>query len=209
MIDKLYINGVDIEENFGFFLKWRTISFPVAKTEYVDIPGADSSVDLTEANGRVFYEMRYIDLGMVHPKDEYILDVDSLSRYNGEKVTISFESDAARYFSGRLHIEQYNKRDHDLVMRAEVYPYKFNKEETVYTVKRDKSIVLVNDVMPVTPKIEVTGSATLAWKTYTQMLSDGTYYVDGLRLGKFENLILGITLGENSSVRISYRKGRL
>lgn len=208
MIDKLYINGNNIE-NLGFFLKWRTISLPVPKTDRVDIPGSDSSLDLTEANGRVFYELREIDLGMIHPNDDYILDFDSLCKYHGENVSISFESDPTRYFHGRLFVDKYNKRDHELVMRAEVYPFRFDKQETVYTVKTNKSIMLVNDTMPVTPKIEVIGSASLSWKTYTKALSAGTYYIDNLSLSKHESLELAVSLGENSSVRVSYRKGRL
>lgn len=209
MIDRLYINGIDVQERFGFWLRWRNISMPTIKSNYKSIAGADAAVDLTEANGRVFYNQRTIELSMMHPERDYHDDLDGLSALHGDKLKISFASDPTRYFIGRLIVGAYDSKTRKLSMSGDVFPYRFEKLETVYTVKNSRTIMLVNDAMPVTPKVEVTGTATLAWKEYTQALGEGTYYIDGLELGKHEVLPVEVTLGSDSSVKISYRKGRI
>lgn len=210
MIDRLYINEIDTQDDLGFYLEWRTISNPEVKTVFKSIAGADGALDLTRANGRAFYEQREMSLSIVRASDEYRHDLDVLKSYHGDECKISFAEDPEWYYVGTLSVGDYETRTHKLAMSAIVYPFKMAKIETVYTVKSSKTIVLSNDVMPVIPKVEIIGgTATLEWKTYTKNLSEGTYYIDGLELSKNETLPITITLGTASAVKISYRKGRL
>lgn len=210
MIDKLFINGIDIQDRFGFFLEWKFVSAPTFKANYQTIAGADSVLDLTKANGRIYYNQRTVQLNMVHPADEYQNDLDAMLVFHGEECRISFASDPDHYFTGRIVVGSYDTRTHKLSMSALVFPYRFETAVTTYTVKWNRIITLVNDAMPVTPMVDVVGgSATIAWKTYSKALSEGSYYIDELYLDKKESVELNVTLGTASSVKISFRRGRL
>lgn len=210
MIDRLLLNGIDVQEQFGFYLKWKVIQLAQKKGFYQDIPGADGQLDYTEANGRVYFENRAIPIGMVHPELDYRNDLDSLLSFHGEKCKISFASDPSHYFVGRFDVGEYDTESHELEATATVFPYRFETNETVYTISHDKTIRLVNDIMTVTPLVEVTGGpVSLAWGSYTKTLSAGSYYIDNLILGKLEMLDLTVSFQDSGSVRISYRKGRL
>lgn len=210
MIDKLYINGIDIQEEYGFFLGWKIISMPTIKTNYQTIAGADSVIDLTKANGRVFYNQRTIQLNMIHPSDSYQEDLDALMAFHGETCKISFESDAAHYFSGMIVVNSYDTKTHKLSMTASVYPYRFEKALTEFTVKNNRTIVISNDTMPVVPKVDVVGgTVTLAWKNYSKSLSAGSYYIDELYIDKKGSVSISATFGTADSVKISFRKGCL
>lgn len=210
MIDKLFINGVNIQEQYGFFLEWKFISAPTFKANYQSIAGADSVINLTKANGRVFYNQRSVKLNMVHPNDEYQSDLDAIFMLHGEDCQISFLSDPNHYYSGEISVDGYDTKTHKLTMSALVYPYRFANSLTNIVFNSTGSADLENDSMPVTPKVQVIGgSATIAWKTYSKSLSAGTYYIDELYLDKNETVTLNVTLGTASSVKVSFRKGRL
>lgn len=210
MIDKLYINNIDVQENLGFFLEWKIISNPEIKTVFQSISGADGAIDLTRANGRAFYEQREMSLNVIHASSEYQHDLDVIKSLHGDECKMSFASDPEWYYVGTLAIGEYETKTHKLAMSAIVYPFKLAKIETAYTIKSSRTINVVNDIMPVAPKVDVIGgTATLAWKTYTKNLSEGSYYIDELVLAKNETVAITVTLGTASAVKISYRKGRL
>jgi hypothetical protein len=210
MIDRLYINDIDVQDRLGFWLEWKIINYPTVKTNYQSIAGADSVIDLTEANGQVYYNQRSVKIGLIHPEKEYQNDLDSIIALHGDVCRVSFASDPTHYFVCRLIAEQYSVKDHKLNLTGDAYPYRFEKQQTVYTVKSPSSITLLNDAMPVVPKIEVIGeSATIQWLTYTKVLSSGVYYVDELKLGKKEALTLNVSPANASTVKITYRKGRI
>lgn len=210
MIDRLILNGIDVQERFGFFLKWKVIQMPAKKGFYQEIPGADGRLDFTESNGRVFYDDRIIPIGFIHPGNDYQNDLDMLSSFHGEDCRISFASDPSHYFVGRFDIKEYDTKSHEIEATATVFPYRFETNETVYTINSDKTIRLVNDIMTVTPRVEVTGGpVTLEWGSYTKTLSAGSYYIDNFVLGKLETLELTVSFQSPGSVKIVYRKGRL
>lgn len=212
MIDRLYVNGVDIQKKFGFWLKWKSIDFPTLKTNYQPIAGADSVLDLTETDGRVYYNQRKISLDMVHPEKAYKQDINGIVSLHGDNCKIAFASDPDHYYIGRIVIDNYDTRERKLSMHADVFPYRFENHKTIYSVTNaTKTIVLLNDTMPVTPEVTIEQGcvASLSWKTYTKSISGGgTYYIDGLDLSKKESLPISIT-ATGGTCTISYRKGRL
>ena len=215
-IDKLYINGADIQTLYGFYLKWRTISAPNAKSNYKSIIGMQGDLDLTEAMGDVFYENRTLSLDMKHPGLNWYADHESMmNKYHGRDVHISFGNDPDWYYAGRLSIGEYSAKSHDLSMTASVFPFKLAVEQTIVTESINASdeasaatIQLAGSRLKVSPLLTVTSQngLTIKWGSKTANLSNGDHYVDGLTVGALGLTIKAWGVGD---LQIVYRKGSL
>lgn len=215
-IDNLYINGVDIQSTYGFFLKWKTLTAPVVKSNYKSIIGMQGDLDLTEALGEVFYENRELSIGMKHPDNIYQADFDAImNNYHGKNVHIAFGNDPGWYWSGRLNVQQYESKGHDLSMTAIVFPFKMAEQQTTVTQsvsaageESAATIQLTGSRLKVSPKLTVTSEngLTIKWGTKTATLSAGDHYVDGLTIGS-EGLT--IKVWGVGTLQIAYRKGSL
>ena len=209
MIDRLYINDIDVQNKHGFWLEWKKISAPSVKKSYQDIKGADGQLDFTEADGRVLYDMRTLTVNMVHPEKDYANDLDEIMSHHGERCYLSFESDPDHYYTGRLNLSTYDVKKRKLTASALVYPYRLEWQETIVKAMQDMTVKLYNDAMPVSPKVDVVGSVTIKWRTYQKSLTTGSYYIDEFLLGKNEMLPVQVTFLTAGSVSFTYRKGRL
>lgn len=213
-IDKLYINGVDVQEEFGCWLKWRTLSTPSPKTNYIQIPGRDGDLDLTEALGDVYYNDRNLQISLVHPSDVWYDDYEQLvSQFHGKQCHVKFGNDPDWYWTGRLEVGAYSAKDHDLSMTAKVFPYKLSADEITESItvsgateETAETVTLTAGRMNVTPQAVVTGSITLKWGSRTVALSEGTYYVSGLLLTSGEN---EVDVWGTGTVTFKYRNGSL
>lgn len=85
---------------------------PEPKKEYVDVPGADGSIDYTEALTKVRYNDRtgswtfLIDNGYW---DWPTLYTEFMTRYQGKKVMCQLTDDPDYYYLGRIEVNQYNQ----------------------------------------------------------------------------------------------------
>lgn len=209
MIDSVAFDGYNIQEELGFWLKWRIISAPQVKASYEEVPGANGSLDTTEANGDVFYENRTIQMGCIHPNNEYQSDFDELlAKFHGKQCQIVFTNDPDYYWSGRVFVEEYDSRTHELAMYATVYPYKFEIDETVesVSVNGEETVTLSNSRMKVMPTVTTDAEVTLEWGSHTKTISAGTFLIAGLELSEGE---LEIALSGTANVSFTYRKGTL
>lgn len=213
-IDKLYIDGVDVQEEYGCWLKWRTLSTPSPKTNYIQIPGRDGDLDLTEALGDVYYNDRNLQISLVHPSDVWYDDYEQLvSAFHGKQCQVKFGNDPDWYWTGRLNVGAYSAKDHALSIAAKVFPYKLSASEITESVtvsgateETAETVTLTAGRMNVTPQAVVTGSITLKWGSRTVALSEGTYYVSGLLLTSGEN---EVDVWGTGTVTFKYRNGSL
>ena len=85
---------------------------PEPKKEYVDVPGADGSLDYTEALTKVRYQNRtgswtfLIDNGYW---DWPTLYTEFMERYQGKSVMVQLVDDKDYYYIGRIEINQFNQ----------------------------------------------------------------------------------------------------
>lgn len=85
---------------------------PEPKKEYVDVPGADGTIDYTEALTRVRYGDRtgswtfLIDNGYWNWPTLY---TEFMTRYQGQKVMCQLTDDPDYYYLGRIEVNQYNQ----------------------------------------------------------------------------------------------------
>lgn len=212
-IDRLFVEGIDLQEK-GWFLKWRKLSAPKPKSDYVSVFARDGDIDLTETEGQVFYEDRAIAMDMVYVGDEWEKDYSELlGLVHGQRLRVQFANDPSWYWSARLVAEIYEKKPHSLKMNGLAFPYKFDivKTSASATVSgategTATTITLKATRMPVSPKVTVTGTVTLKWGSATKQLSAGTYYVDGLKVGRDG---LSVKVWGTGTATFEYRRGAL
>lgn len=187
------------------------------KTNYIDIPGADGSKDLTELPaGRVVFKDRKITWTFaLYPGDNWDEKHREVSdALNGRACQITLDTDPEFYYQGRLEVSKhkYTKALRQIVVEATCRPYKLKQMETVDTASLGTSYVslyLYNSRRPVVPVIEVTTPATLRWKGNTYALNAGTHKVLDVELQPGENILEAKATSGTGSITVTYREGAL
>lgn len=191
------------------------------KFNYIDIPGSDGSVDITEATG----EVRFADRDgckftfTMNPADDL-----SESAWEEKKTEVSnclngvlfkkitLDKDPDFYYSGRCAVSEYlsDKRVRNIVVTATLKPYKFKQTETV--IKFDlsatpKDVIVMNSRKSVCPLIECTANNTvIGFGTSTFNLGAGNHKILDIRLTEGIN---HLKLSGTGSVTFRFQEGEL
>lgn len=216
-MDRIGIKGpadndfVMLDNVFGLYPVWRTLSAAPERTNFVKIPGMQGALDCSEEFGEVFYDMRTLNMNCVYVGKNWHEDFSRFSsRYHAQAVQIVFSNDPAWYWNGRLSVSSFDAKSHKLTMKATVFPFKFRREETIVTSAGNETITLRNGRMAVVPTVTIGGPVTLAWGNYTKSLSATSYpatvVVAGLQLTEGS---LDVTITGAYSVTFRYREGAL
>ncbi len=151
---------------------------PKKKTNYIDIPGADSALDLSEVlTGFPLYNDREGTLEFIveNPTiptweqdgtDLWAKRYSDISSFlNGKKMTARLEDDPTYYYKGTFALDSW-KSDKDrsrIVISYKLDPYKYKMTESQLTVGPNSSVQLSGnnylDMMPVVPKLTTSGGA--------------------------------------------------
>ena len=179
------------------------------KTTYVDIPGADGSVDLTEANGEVkFYDRDCKFTFTMNPSDD-LSDVafeekktEVSNLLNGREFKITLDKDDGFYYLGRCEVSEYlsNKRLRQIVITAKVKPYKFKQKVTGISFElsgKEQVVTIKNSRKSVSPEILSSGGDVT-------IVFNGTSYNPEFGLHK----ALGIVFVEGAAVQHKIRNNQ-
>ena len=213
-VHNVRFGDIDSYKDLGLILSSRDISAPEIKDEYVDIDGADGSIDLTEAFGRIFYEDRDISLTFSC--------IEHLSRFweifsrcqnllHGRKFRIVFDDDEDWYYVGRVSIDKWktDKVVGSMTFDIQCEPWKYWRELTVVkeSVEGQKTIRLYNGRRPVNPTIHTTTAMSLVFggKSIISPANEEFYSADIL-LSEGDNWLKVNGTGE---ITISYQIGSL
>jgi phage-related protein len=184
----------------------------IPKTTFVDIPGGDGSVDLTEALGHVKYKDRECSFVFTSfPTDDFEEKKTQVSNLlNGRRCKIRLDKDNQYYYQGRCIVDEYesDKNVHQIVIKAVVAPYKLKNTETYRTVKAGTNVVvtLTNGRKTVIPTITCTAETTVVFNGGTYHLNSGTHKILGIALVEGEN---SLTVTSTASVQFTYQEGDL
>ncbi len=196
-------------EDYGSIMNYARITPPVPKTNYVDIAGGNSALDLTEALGGIVYEDGDIEFKFT------LFSLSDLSKMkndiHGKRGKIVLQREADYYYDGRTTCTKQVQegRIYELYFTARVYPYKYERFESVYVESvtgQDKEVILQNASMPVMPKIKVDGNIYLIFEGVRYSMGMGEYQHPDIILQEGDNRI---RLSGNGTVKFIYRKGRL
>lgn len=199
---------------FNTFYDWnliltsKSITPPEPKTYYVDIDGADGSLDLSEAlSGATVYKDRNITATFWTDKgtrsDRVRLLQEIRSAVHGKKLSIIEPDDPSHYFTGRVKItgESNNLAYAEISIEAICEPYRYSNDiSTRYcniTEATPTDVVIHNlGTKTLSPTVIVKGNVTLTYNGGSITLTDGSYKVADLNLYQGTNVIQVSGAGE-------------
>jgi phage-related protein len=211
----------DVHSYHDLNLLLSEVDIPPAqpKTTYVDIPGGDGSIDLTEAHGEVKYKDRNCSFTFtMNPADdlsdsafeEKKTEISNL--LNGQVFKITLDKDEDYYFEGRCEVSEYlsDKRLHQIVVKATVKPYKYKQNVTTMKFELSepgRTINIMNGRKAVSPSITCSDDDTvIVFNGATYNLSAGTHKVLDIRLTKGNNQM---TISGAGMVTFSFQEADL
>ena len=198
----------------GMIVAPYAIPMPEPQTNFVEIPGRDGALDLSEALGTVRYTDRTIPLTLYARAPFDSLVSTFATDVHGRRMNVIFDRDPTYYYDARITIEDVERHWSycEMSLECRAKPYKLEQFETAITVLPTGSatVTLANTRMPVVPSISVSAEMTLAFtiggKDYSVTIPAGTHTVPSLVLVE-GNTEIGIT--GTGSATFTYRKGAL
>ena len=88
----------------------KEIGSPAVKENKIDVPGADSSLDLTDFFGEPKYEdlTHKFEFSSIVPQSEFLSLFSSIKNaLHGKKMRIILDGDPLFYYIGRLHVSSF------------------------------------------------------------------------------------------------------
>ena len=200
--------------DYGLIVAPYAIPMPEPQTNFVEIPGRDGALDLSEAFGTIRYADRIIPLTLYARAPFDVLISSLAADVHGRRMNVIFDRDPTYYYDARMTIEDVERHWGycELSLECRVKPYKLEQFETAITVLPTgiATVTLTNTRMPVVPSITVSAEMTLTFTIagvgYTINLAAGSHIVPSLVLTDGETKI-GIT--GTGSITFTYRKGAL
>lgn len=211
------MQGICFDKIHSFYdlnLVLSSVDIPPAtpKTNYVEIPGGDGSVDLTEALGEVRYKDRECKFVFtVFPSDDFEVKKTEISNLlNGRRFKITVDKNPDYYWIGRCAVNDYasSKNLHQITVGATVSPYKLKNNLTtiIITAGENVAATLPNSRKTAIPTITCTAETTIIFNGNEYALSAGTHKILNVELVAGENQI-AVTSAE--PVTFVYQEGDL
>lgn len=207
-------NDIHSFRDLNLILSSVNIPPALPKTNYVEIPGSDIPLDLTEALGGVKYSTRDCTFtftmnpsGGLSEGDFEAKKTEVSNALNGLVCTITLDKNPDWFYIGRCAIDSYQsiKKIKQIVVRAKVHPYKYKQDVTTVTVSAGTH-TLVNDRMAAVPTIETTAKTSLIFNGNTFSMNAGTHKFLDIQLKEGKN---AITVETEGTVTFTYQEGAL
>lgn len=186
------------------------------KTSFIDVPGADGSLDMTEAHGEVKYSDRECTFTFtMNPLDSSTWEekkTEVSNKLNGKVFKLTLDKDEEYYYTGRCTVDDYasDKRIRQIVIKARVHPYKFKQSVTTLTyglTNEPQTINIFNARKSVAPAISCSNDNTMiVFGTSTFNLSAGTHKVLDIRFVEGNNQL---TLSGTGTVTFTFQEADL
>lgn len=215
------MQGVKFDDKHSYyhwglmFKKRPVISPPTPKTKYVEVPGMDGAIDITETQtGYTQYQNRKISFEfiiMAGRENWPAIYSDLMDTLHGRKVRIVFDDDPDYYYTGRVTVGKWDAGIVTAVitMTAEVEPFKTNRLSST------KSCVLSEDGVtvtiqgtkkPVVPDITASDDGVeVSFRNSTYTLSAGVNHIPDIVIREGAN---EFTFTGSGTVDITYEGGR-
>lgn len=211
----------DVHSYYDLHLILSSVTIPPAqpKTNYIDIPGGDGSIDLTEAHGEIKYKNRECSFVFtVAPGDPLTFEERKSkvsNALNGLKCKIILDKDSSWCYNGRLNVNEY-KQDKNLLkitITATVEPYKYKLSETVVTfaveADDDKLFLIKNARKSVVPTITTNVQLQVTFNGATYTLNPGTHRILEINLKSGDNIMKIMGVGAAGKVTFTFQEGAL
>ena len=174
--------------DYGFIVAPYIIPMPTVQTSFVEIPGRDGMLDLTEGFGLVRYSDRAVALTLyaVAPYEQTVSAF--VNDVHGKRMELLFDRDASFYYIGRVSVDGLEKHDGycTITVNVNAEPYKYKRTVTTVTRTGNSTVTLANLRMPVVPEVTASAETTLVYQSggvpTTTVIAAGTHLVPTLLL---------------------------
>lgn len=212
----IYFDDIHSYYDLGLILSSADIPPAKPKTTYVDIPGGDGSVDLTEAHGDVKYSDRDCKFTFTvlsaSPGAWEEKKTEVSNALNGKVCKIILDKDSDYYYEGRCTVDdwQSDRNLNQIVIAAKVYPYKRKVVETIITdtlTATAHNVMLPNGRQKVCPMIICSAdNTTVVFGGNTFSFSAGTHKNLNIQLDQGVNIA---SVSGTGTIKFQYREGDL
>lgn len=132
-------DNIKTKDDLHLVIIKQDIQPAVPKTNFIDIKGANGSIDLTESLGvGVLYSDRIIEWTFgVYPSDDWADKRSEVSsKLNGKRFKIILGDDPDYYYDGRLSVMAYetDRLAHTITVQAFCKPFKLKNERTHFRI---------------------------------------------------------------------------
>ena len=132
------LNGKHTYTDYGLYVTNNDpVEPPEVKAEYIEIPGRNGQIDLTEAlTGYTVYNNRQIVLelgGKKRSQDWPGFMSNFLNELHGQSVTVIFDNDPSYYYVGRATVESDYEKGNEIArftLTINAEPYKYSNQST-------------------------------------------------------------------------------
>lgn len=170
--------GKDLDHMIDAWEDWHIVSSkrpvinpPELKTQTIEIPGANGSIDVSEVLTRYpLYNNRTgsFEMYVVNGYGDWVDRYQEISNYlNGERIKMILEDDPMYYYEGRIKVNEWQSNPNwsTIVLNYTLSPFKREIYETDYfinsgTEELDADIIGVEPVVPI-----ISGSGNVRFKS--------------------------------------------
>lgn len=205
-------------DDWGILLSSFEIGEAQPKTNYIDLPGNDGSIDLTEAlTGEIAYRDRTIraTFTIKPPRSGWTATIDAIRAYcHGRKLHIVVPDDADHYYIGRVNVGTLQIDGQiatfDVTITCDPFKYKNDVTEYDFTIGATGTLTttLVNARRRAIPTITVSALTDVDLGTVSLSLAAGTHVVTSIVLVEGNNSIT-LTAAVGTTIHIEYQEGAL
>lgn len=199
--------------DFSLILSSKKIGVPQPKTELLEVPGADETLDFTEFFGDVKFDNRKLEFEFTTlvPQSEFMQLFSIIQNaLNGKRMKIVLDEDPDFYYSGRISVKEWlaDKSIGKITIECDCNPYKLKLKKTVITnaVSTEKTVTLPNLRKHVVPLFKSNAEITIEHNENSYSMSAGESKIPSIVLKEGENTL---KLKGNGTVTIEYQEGGL
>ena len=230
--------GIKIDDkhtakDWGLRMISMVIPMPEPKTSYIDIPGADGSLDLTQSlTGDVPYNMRegvqYMFDASGGYEDWHTMTSEIANYLHGRKRKVIIDSDPGCYYVGRLQLDSQKSSEimNQIMITGTMDAYKYEVADSLgdwlwddfdfetgiireygnLQVVGELNVIIPGRRKHVIPVITASATMSVSYGAESYDLVAGINKIYDLTLGEGENIL---TFTGTGVVSIDYRGGSL
>lgn len=132
MIAGINIGNKNTYTDFGLLMTHRVIGSAPVKTKTLSVPWRDGRINLTNVNGRPYYDNRKLsfDFKLIDKSRFYITYTELAEYVHGQFLRVSLEEDPSYYYYGMCSVSDFDvsKRLGKITVYVDAEPYKYSKE---------------------------------------------------------------------------------
>ena len=203
-------------DDLKLILNSKEIGSPEVKVNKIDIPGADSSLDLTDFFGEPKYEdlTHKFSFSTIVPQAQFLSLFSTVKNaLHGKKMRIILDDDPLFYYMGRIKVSSFtNEKNIGIIsIECECDPYKYKLEKTVAEIYVDGTFTtaIPNGRKRAVPEVAVVtdGSIRIEYQgSNVWDLGSGSYTLPELELVEGENTL---TVTGKGTITLTWQEANL